>query len=141
LLLIASGVTALIWLAQMYWGWIPSTLALVETGLQVLLAHALLQFGRTLVLPTLALLAMAALIPIAKMVVRLDVPWGMPAVIVYGVGLLFGFMRVLPFLLLFLRNPARIKHIIALSVFVLYELLVVAQAGMLIYVGQRFKLP
>jgi hypothetical protein len=79
---------------------------------------------------------MVALLPIIRAVLELAPPSGMPSVIVYGFSLLVGTLSVTPVFLLLLPNPSRTKVVIAIIVFVLYELFGIASLAILFYVRQ-----
>jgi hypothetical protein len=143
LLVIGCCLELVIWEVQRRWGWTPTPIAITETALQAVLGAGLIHSGRRWALPTLVFIAAAALITCVRSALTsaplFDGPGMAGLVIVVSVPLVMGLLRIAPFLLLLIGQPATFRYRTAIVLFVFQQLIELGVAGLTIYTVELMR--
>ena len=136
LLLIGSSQALLTWIAQAFWDFWPTWMAVVETTVFAALGLGLIRMGRKLVLPTFALLLIAELVRFIRLVPRFE----QAGMVALAGPLVAAVLEILPALLLLVGVPSRARFRTALVLFIVLQVAALVAAAIHVFVTQRTDL-
>ena len=136
LLLIGSSQALLTWIAQAFWDFWPTWMAVAETTVFAALGLGLIRMGRKLVLPTFALLLIAELVRFIRLVPTFE----QAGMVALAVPLVAAVLEILPALLLLIGVPSRARFRAALVLFIVLQVAALVAAAIHVFVTQRTDL-